>query len=459
MMNSPDTHIKLSELTQQIRSVIDAEFAEKSYWIVAEISSHKMYLDGDRHYFEFVEKDEDTTTETAKIRGIAWRQGSASIRLFESATGQQFKDGIEVLVQVKVEYQSKYGIQLILLDIDQNWTLGNLEKQRQATLARLLRENPDAIQLVDEEYITTNKNARLKMVIQNIAIIGSPNSAGYRDFLGIIESNRFSYKFMMDNYQSSVQGAEAHSEIVNRLISIFRSGKKYDCVVIIRGGGAKTDFLVFDNYLLAKAVARFPIPIIAGIGHTTDNSIVDMMANTSVNSPTKAAEFIVSHNRHFEEVVYTLHKQVTVKSQQLLANAISRIANTNLSVINKTRTILTRNKDGLNRISHVLATRPMIVVSHRIQNLENLLSNMKSFSKKYFLNLRGYVGHYDSMIRMAKPESILKRGFAIVKKEGKPIGSAKSIKSKDKLMVVMHKYDIDTQVITKHERDDGESYL
>lgn len=458
-MNSPDSHIKLSELTQKIQDVIDNSFSTQTFWIVAEISSHKMYLNGDRHYFEFVEKDESSTMETAKVRGIAWRQGSEGIRIFERGTGQQFKDGIEVLVRVKVEFQAKYGMQLILLDIDQTWTLGNLEKQRQATLAKLLKENPDAIQLVGEEYITTNKRAKFKAVIQNIAVIGSPNSAGYKDFIGVIESNRFNYRFRIDNYQSSVQGAEAQDEIVKRLISIYQSGNSYDCVVIIRGGGAKTDFLVFDNYKLSKAVARFPIPIITGIGHLQDVSIVDMLVNTPTNTPTKAAEFIISHNRHFEDQVVHLHKQVTVKTQQLLANAIAQISNTNLTVINKTQSILSRNKDQLTKISNVLSTRPTIMVSHQNQNLQNLVSNMKSFSKKLFFNKRGYVNHYDSMIKMAKPESILKRGFAIVKMNGEPIGSAEQINTNDKLTVTMHDYDMTTGVITKRKREDGESYL
>ena len=166
-MSSPDNHITLSELTQHIKGVINAAFASESYWVIAEISGHKMYMDGDRHYFDFVEKADESSETTAKIRGIAWREGSESIKSFEQQTGQIFKDGIEILARVKVEYQIKYGIQLILLDIDQNWTLGNLEKQRQATLARLVAENPDAIWKVGDEYITTNKKAVFNAVIQN----------------------------------------------------------------------------------------------------------------------------------------------------------------------------------------------------------------------------------------------------------------------------------------------------
>ncbi len=454
-----DTHIKLSELTHKIRQVIDEAFGAETYWIVAEISGHKMYQQGERHYFEFVEKDEESEMETAKVRGIAWRMGSDSIRDFERMTGQTFKDGIEVLARVKVEYSGKYGLSLILIEIDKNWTLGNLEKQKQATLARLVAENPDAIQLVDEEYITINKKARFGAVIQHIAVIGSPNSAGYKDFEGIIHTNRFHYQFVIDTYQSAVQGEGAPGEIVNRLVSIYQSGKKYDAVVIIRGGGAKTDFLVFNNYLLAKAVARFPIPIITGIGHLIDTSIVDMMVNTTTNTPTKAAEFIVSHNRHFEDQVIRLQNIITIKSQQLLANSLKGISAANLNVINKTRSILDGQRDSLQSLSRKISTKPQMMVSHQSRDLVNLIANLKSFSHKYFTFKKGMIAHQESMIRMARPESILKRGFAIVKKNGRPVGNAENIQPEDQLSIIMTDYDLDTKVETKRRREDGESYL
>ncbi len=458
-MNSPDNHITLSELTQHIKGVINAAFASESYWVIAEISGHKMYMDGDRHYFDFVEKADESSETTAKIRGIAWREGSESIKSFEQQTGQIFKDGIEILARVKVEYQSKYGIQLILLDIDQSWTLGNLEKQRQATLARLVAENPDAIRKVGEEYVTTNKQAPLNAVIQHIAIIGSPNSEGYKDFIGVLEANQFSYKFDIDNYQSAVQGAEAHTEIVSRLVTIYQSNKKYDCVVLIRGGGAKTDFLVFDNYLLAKAAARFPIPIITGIGHSTDTSIVDMMVNTRTNTPTKAAEFVVLHNRNFEDDILSLQKNITIQTQRLLASALSRITATNLTVINKSRLLLTNHKDALSAMANQMNVKPRIAIAHQIQELENLKTNMHSHTRKYLANLDGQLEHYQSMIRMSTPESILKRGFAIITQEGKPVSKPEKLHTGSEMKVIMHAYDIETKITAKRKREDGESYL
>jgi len=312
---------------------------------------------------------------------------------------------------------------------------------------------------VGDEYITTNKKAVFNAVIQNIAIIGSPNSEGYKDFIGVLEANQFNYRFDIDNYQSAVQGAEAHAEIVSRLVAIYQSGKKYDCVVIIRGGGAKTDFLVFDNYLLAKAAARFPIPIITGIGHSTDISIVDMMVNTRTNTPTKAAEFVVLHNRNFEDQILNLQKNITIKTQRLLASALSRITTANLTVINNSRLLLTNHKDALSEMANQMNVRPRIAVAHKLQELENVKSNMHSNTRKYLANLDGYLNHYQSLIRMAKPESILKRGFAIVSQDGKPVGNPEKLRTDSQLKVIMHKYDIETKITAKRKRADGESYL
>ena len=154
-------HIKLSDLSRRIQSVIQQNFGSESYWIVAEISSHKFYANNSRHYFDFVEKIENSSAEAAKMRGVAWSNASIQISNFERQTGQRFTNGIQILAKVKVEYHVAYGLSLVLQDIDLSFTLGNLEKQRQATLERLILENPDHIKLVNGHFITFNKNLYL----------------------------------------------------------------------------------------------------------------------------------------------------------------------------------------------------------------------------------------------------------------------------------------------------------
>ena len=474
-------HIKLSELTKKIGDVINQSFGTVSHWIVAEISSHKLYENQDRHYFEFIEKIEGTNDPIAKIRGVSWFEGSQNIKVFEKATGQKFTNGVEVLVNVKVEFHSAYGFSLILIDIDQSFTLGNLEKQRRQTLLRLVAENSDSIQKVGEEYVTKNKKIKLPVVIQKIAIIGSPNSEGYTDFIHTIDNNLFKYKFSIDIYQSSVQGTASEKELINKLIAIFNSGIKYDCVVIIRGGGSKTDFIVFDSYGLSRAIARFPIPVIAGIGHHKDVSIVDLMANTSIKTPTKAAEFIISHNRNFEDAIIILQKTVIIKSQQLLSHALHGINSANIVMINKSRTIISYYKDQLNDFNQIivnktktilyirqtnlvsllnqLLSKPKIITANKQSDLNNLLANLKIFSKKYLVNKQGYLGHYASVIKLVSPEKTLKRGFAIISHKGAILKDAESISPGTDLKIIMQDYNINTKVISKTKSNGTESIL
>lgn len=471
-MQSP---IKLSELTKKVEEIIRQSF-EDTYWIIAEVSGHKFYPNNDRHYFELIEKEEGKTDPIAKVKGVSWYEGSQHIKVFESATGQLFTNGLQVLIKVKLEFHSAHGFQLVLKDIDQTFTLGNLEKQRRDTLQKLIDENPDAIKKIEEEYHTKNKSIKLNRVIQTIAIIGSPNSEGYTDFTHTLSSNQFQYKFSIDIYQSSVQGAGAEKELVNKLISIYESGKKFDCIVIIRGGGAKTDFLVFDTYNLARAVARFPIPIITGIGHHKDVSIVDLMVHTSTKTPTKAAEFIVAHNNDFENNIIQHQKTIVIKSQQLLASNAAKINAANIIIVNKSRTFLAQYKDQLNSFyqivtnktktilfkeqtklgshSNQLISQPKIITSGKRKDLDLIIGNLPFHTQKLISNQKGFLNHYVSIVTLMDPKNILKKGFAIISQKGKILKNAEDVAEGTDLTISMTDYTIDAKVISKTSNDE-----
>jgi len=469
-------HIKLSDLAREVRETIRINFPD-TYWVVAEVSGHKFYPNNDRHYFELIEKEEGSNEPVAKVNARAWYEGSQTIKLFEQATGQIFTTGLQVLIKVKLEFHPAHGFALILVDIDQSFTLGNIEKQRRLVLKKLTDENPDAIILQGEEYITRNKKARLNIVVQHIAIIGSPNSEGYIDFTHTLENNQYGFKFKLDIYQSSVQGMAAEKELVAKLIDIHTSEKKYDCVVMIRGGGAKTDFLVFDTYQLSRATARFPIPIITGLGHHKDVSIVDMMANTSVKTPTKAAEFIIAHNRWFEEEVMKLQQNVIIRSQQLLKENLHEINLLHVNLINDTRSLVEINKESMRDFRHTLTNTTMqllndhgkelgniandiktsvkIGISKQSQRLENTKENVQLVSNRLLKSHENKLVQYQLLLKLMDPQNLLKKGFAMVSKNGKITSNAGEIQPGDELTIHMHLYDIQTQVKSKekNERD------
>jgi exodeoxyribonuclease VII large subunit len=314
----PLNYIRLSELTGIISKVITANFAARTYWIIAEITNLKHYPQKNYYFFDLVEKDPATHAVLTSIKANAWSTAVMRIRNFEQVTGQKFDNNINVLMQVSVEYHISFGLKLNVHDVDPAFTIGNLEKQKQATLQLLLDHNPGYITSEDGQYNTFNKKLSLNPVIQRIALIASPNSDGYNDFKHELEHNIYGYVFTLDEYPAQVQGAGMEAGIVKKLVDIFIANKGYDAVVIVRGGGSQTDFLIFDSYEVGKAIARFPVPVFTGIGHTRNESIADMMAHSATKTPTKVAESIIAHNRAFEERVLFFQKAIVAKANELI---------------------------------------------------------------------------------------------------------------------------------------------
>ena len=531
------SHIRLSELAVRVRAVISNAFTGQFYWVVAEISGHKFYADSNRHYLDLVEKLEGQNVEAAKIKTTVWSEGAKQIQVFESATGQKFTDGLQVLVKVRVEYHIVYGLSLVISDIDQSFTLGNLEKQRLATLLRLVKENPGKIYQEDGEYVTTNKLLKLNKVMQRVALVASSNSEGFHDFMSNIRKNKFGFTFNIDYYFTSVQGNFAEEELKNTMIRIYDSKKEYDCVVIIRGGGAKTDFLAFDTYGIARAVARFPVPVITGIGHLRDVSITDMMAHTNTNAPTKAAEFIIAHNRSFEDELQRIQKSAIIKAQQKISLTQLQISRINAAVVNKSRDVLIRNNNlvlkarhtvgnksknvllrennillqlnqlvankagniivkrknlltqlhqllpagtqhilaeenklltrvnqsvtskskniifnnsnALTRMSSSVTLRAQLNIERSKNIIENVKNNLKLFAGKHVIKQLSDLEHFSSLIKTMHPENILKKGFAVVKVDGKIVKDAKNIQEGNDLTLTLSDAEIKTKVISK----------
>lgn len=451
--------IKLSELTSQIQQVIDGAFGNRTFWIIADITNYTYKPQSNYHYFELVEKDKTAAKIMAKVAGRAWGNASLNISNFEKATGQKFKNDINVLIQVSVQYNPSFGLQLNLLDIDTNFTLGLFEQQRKETLERLLRENQAFIKKAGDGYITRNSELVLNQVIQRIAVISSDTSAGFQDFKHTLEHNPFGYKFHIDDYFALVQGDGNAKQFLARIIEVFESQKPYDALVIIRGGGAQTDFLIFDNYELNRAIAKFPIPVITGIGHQKNETIADLMAHTSTKTPTKAAEFIIAHNRSFEDNLIGTQKMILIKTYQMINHHKDRLVRLNQITINTTRNLLHEHHKNIMNLSGMVLTNPRIIISNRRKDLSNLQLNLQSYSKLYFLNKTAHIAHFESVMRIMSPQNILNKGFAIIKVDGKIAGNADQIDVGTALTVRLANAEIKTIVQSKSAYDENEFNL
>ncbi|MEJ7557686.1 MAG: exodeoxyribonuclease VII large subunit [Pedobacter sp.] len=453
---SSHNSIKLSQLTGHIQQTLDHVFAKQTYWVIADITNYTYKAQANFHYFELVEKDSASSKIIAKIAGRAWGNASLNILNFENATGQKFKNDINVLIQVSVQYSAAFGLQLNLLDIDTNYTLGLFEQQRNQTLERLVKENAQFIQKVGEQYVTRNNSIKLPSVIQRLAIVSSETSAGYLDFKHTLETNPFRYHFEIDDYFTLVQGEVNASQIVGKIIEAFQSENTYDALVIIRGGGAQMDFLVFDNYELSRAVAKFPIPIITGIGHQKNETIVDIMAHTATKTPTKAAEFIIAHNRRFEETILSMQKMMLIKTLQSLTQQKERLGHLNNIMVNSTKDLLHSYYKNIVNLSRLVLNNPRIVLSDKVKDLKNVIANLKSYNKSYLHSQRGQIAHFQSVARMMSPQNILNKGFAIVKIKEKIQSSADDIREGDEMTVTFAATEVKTIVQSKSTYDGRE---
>lgn len=299
----------LKELCDWIQEIVENDLPNR-YWVCAEIAS--MSVRG-HCYMELVEKAENGIL-AAKVRATCWSNVYHLLAAyFLQETGQSLHTGLQVMLEVSVEYHAVYGLSLNVWNIDPTYTLGDLAKQRQATIQ----------QLTEDGVMDLQKALQIPSLPRRVAVISSADAAGYGDFCDQLKHNRFGFKFHVQLYPAVVQGDTAARSVVQALNSIAALEEEWDVVVIIRGGGASTDMSCFDDYNLASHCAQFPLPIIAGIGHTRDVSVVDMVVHTSVKTPTAAAEWLIERVAEQVERVGSL----MLRLQRATQNAVSREKN------------------------------------------------------------------------------------------------------------------------------------
>ncbi len=393
--------IRLSDLAFTIEAVLDQAFGRQPVWVVAETLDVKNYPDRGYCFLTLVERE--GSENLAKLEACIWRRNHHTIRDFEEATGTAFGRNVKLLLQVSVSFSPTYGLRLEILKIDPSYTLGNLERERQTVLDTLVRDHPDLVWLEGGQYITANQLLPRPAVMQRIALITAPNSDGWRDFRHELAQNPFGYAFVVDEFLSQVQGKGAEQAICGQLETIRRSNVPYDAVVLVRGGGSQLDFGSFDSFLMGHAVAGFPIPILAGIGHERNVSITDLLCYQSVKTPTKAAAFLVEHNRQFEESCLRLRDRLGEAARNALQTA---------------REQLDISTDRLRFVS------------------QNFLRDRHTELTEKAVTIR----HLD-------PVNILRRGYALLLRNDRIVTKAKSVHLNENLQVQLHDGTITTKVI------------
>lgn len=379
--------ISLYELNYLVRSTIEMCLTDE-YWIRAELSEAR---ESRGHlYVEFIQKDTNSNAIIAKARGQVWASRWAFLRpYFERTTGQRLSAGMQVLVRAKVTFHELYGFSLNITEIDPTFTLGDIARRRTEILNQLRNEGVENM----------NKELPLPRQLQRIAVISSSTAAGYGDFCNQLLNNQYNLAFHTELFQATMQGNDVERSIISALNQIASRIDEWDAVVIIRGGGSTSDLSGFDTLALAENVAQFPLPIITGIGHERDDTVIDLVAHTRVKTPTAAAEFLIHHQE--EELA-------------ILDDLASRL-------ISETTNRLTIESQRI----HLLTSKVPLLFSNFKTNEENRLNritlSLQTFATLSLERQRNTLRLIDSQLQAAHPDRILRLGFSITRINGKAV--------------------------------------
>lgn len=306
--------MRLSDLQEQVRKSIEQRFTGK-YWITAEISEIKNHYSG-HCYLDLIDKNPGEDTVSAKAQAIIWANNYRMLKpFFETTTGSPLAKGMHVLVCVQVQFSSLYGLSLVIIDIDPAFTVGEQELLRQETINRLKAEG----------MFEMNSTLDFPPLPKRLAVISSEQAAGYRDFMKQLHENEFGFKFYTELFPAPMQGIVAPEGIIEAMDQVAARGEEFDLLLILRGGGAAHDLACFDDYNLAANIAQFPLPVVVGVGHDHDYHIADMVAHTSVKTPTALADLIVDLFAAEEQQILYLARRLSMAIQNRIMSERSRI--------------------------------------------------------------------------------------------------------------------------------------
>lgn len=380
----------LSEIAFSLHKVVERTYPQP-YFIKAEILKLNFYPHSGHCYPELVEKEGNAIK--AEMRAIIWAANYQRINdRFVQITGNPLKENISILCLARIEFSPKHGLALHIEDIEPTYTLGEMVKNRNAVIERLKKEG----------VFTRNKNLQMPLLPKRIAVISVETSKGYSDFITTLNGNRYGYRFVTELFPSILQGDKAIVGITSRLAEIEMRQKEFDCVVIVRGGGGDVGLSCYDEYEMAHRVATFPLPVLTGIGHSTNLSVTDMVAHMYNITPTDVAFALIGYFQTFDEQVQECQGRIVEVSRRLLVDEQAKLL----------------------RMTEAVRMLPIVRLTEQ----------------------QGRVGVMEEKVRLLHPDNILKRGFSITRHNGKVITNATNLKSGDELQTQVYEGEITSVV-------------
>lgn len=408
--------VTLLEFQQMISNTIRMKPELQARWVIAELSDVR--VSGGHCYMELVEKDSAGGTR-AKMRAMIWSSLFMGLRSkFHAATGSDIRSGLKVMVRGSANHHNVYGLSFVISDIDPSYTMGDMERLRREILDRLAREG----------VAGSNRSLGLPPVLQRIAVISAPGAAGYGDFMNQIGLNPDGFVIYPMLFPAVMQGDRTVPSVLDCLDRIEQALDFWDCVVIIRGGGATTDLNGFDNYELARRVATFPIPVVVGIGHERDRTVLDELACVRCKTPTAVAAFIIDRMREYYARVADLVRRVARYDREALKGEHMRLSNLEQTVPSQVKQKVMRERlrirDLVAGVERGAASRVRREETRLDKDLLRIFSATSGAVRREEMRLE----KLDSMVRVLSPENILRRGYSITRIGGKSIRDASVVK-------------------------------
>lgn len=454
--NNDKTIFSLLEVTNSIKKTLEERYTS-SFWVKAEMNKLNYYSKTGHCFPELVEKSEGKVI--AQIKSILWQGDYNNInRNFLKTLKEPLKDGIKILLLAKIIFDPAFGLSLQILDIDPQYTLGDLEKEKLETIKKLQLEG-----IYDK-----NKKVELPLLPQRIAIISVETSKGYGDFVNVINNNSWNYKFFHFLFPSVLQGEKAVQSIIAQLERIKKVQHHFDVVAIIRGGGGDIGLSCYNNYELAKEIALFPIPVITGIGHVTNETVCEMISHTNAITPTKLAEFLIQKFHNFSVPIQRAKDKLVDKSRRILTEENTKLQselklfrsftenmlNTNehkiknaiYSIQHQSQFIIKNNNTNLNSFKEKTRLASIFNLSQLKVSINNYQEKISIQSKLQLKTSLLAIENIDKNITMLNPINILKRGFSITYFNGKSIKDAAQLAEGEKINTVLYNGTIDSTI-------------
>lgn len=474
----------LLEVTKSIQRTLEDRY-KSTFWVKAEMNKLNHYKQSGHCYPELLEKKDGRVI--AQVKSTLWKDDFYRINmLFQEELNEPLKDGIKILFLAKITFDPEHGLSLRIIDIDPSYTLGDLEREKQ-----------EAIQLLKSENLySKNKLLELPLLPQRVAIISVETSKGYADFLKVIETNSWNYKFFHMLFPSVLQGEKAIETIIQQLQRIKKVIHHFDVVAIIRGGGGDVGLSCYNNYLMAKEIAMFPIPVITGIGHATNETVAEMISHTNAITPTKLAEILLQRFHNFSVPVQQAQEKIIDKSRRLMSEERTQLKSEAKLFRSVTENILLQHKNELRANGQLLlhqstqlfsrqqerliSMNESIAKSSSVQLITNQvlltqLTNQMTKASKHVIEIRkARIDHSNhqlidktkiyirdsstSILNIEKnvanmsPENVLKRGYSITLFNGKSIKDTKSINEGDIIQTIVLEGSIESVVQTTNNK-------